>query len=207
MTLVNLNSLIRLTSAQIKPAAQMLSRAFQEDALYVYLVPGAADRERILPYLFQFRLRYGLRYGEAYATSTGLEGIAIWFPSKNAHMTRWMLLRSGGLELFSKAGKEVIARISSFGDYASVLHQRHAPFPHWYLSPIGVDPAQQGKGYARLLLMGMLTRLDEEKLPCYLETQSEKNVAIYRHFGFEVVEESKIPGTTLTHWSMLRNNR
>jgi ribosomal protein S18 acetylase RimI-like enzyme len=196
----------RLKAAQINPAAQMMARAFQNDALYAYLIPDAADRINILPHMFMFRLRYGLQNGEVYTTSTRLEGAAVWIPSQNSHMTPWKMLRAGGFAFIRKAGKEVMGRISSFGDYAAAIHHRHAPDPHWHLTPIAVDPTQQGKGYARLLLQNMLSRLDKEHMPCYLETQSEKNVAIYRKYGFEVVEQGIIPGTPITHWAMLRKS-
>jgi len=53
----------------------------------------------------------------------------------------------------------------------------------------------------------MLNRLDSEKIPCFLETQTEKNVAIYERYGFEVVEKGMIPETTLPHYGMLRKCR
>lgn len=200
---------VRFKAAQIESAAQMMSRAFMDDKLYAYLIPGAEDRIKILPTLFKFRLRYGLQNGEVYTTSSqveGVAGVAVWIHSQNDHMTRWKLLRAGGLAFFRKAGKDVMERLGSFGNYASAIHARIAPTPHWHLTPIAVDPQLQGKGYARLLIQSMLSRLDKEHMPCYLETHSEKNVAIYRKFGFEVVEQDLIPGTQITHWAMLRKN-
>jgi hypothetical protein len=41
-------------------------------------------------------------------------------------------------------------------------------------------------------------------MPCFLETNAAKNVAIYRRFGFEVVSEDKLPGTEVTTFAMLR---
>jgi hypothetical protein len=52
----------------------------------------------------------------------------------------------------------------------------------------------------------MFARMDTEHLPCYLETHNQKNVPIYRHYGFKVVEEDIVPGTEITHWAMLRQN-
>ena len=57
-----------------------------------------------------------------------------------------------------------------------------------------MDPAQQGKGFASALLKPMLARLDEENMACYLETQNMKNVAMYQHFGFKLVHETRVPG-------------
>jgi hypothetical protein len=51
----------------------------------------------------------------------------------------------------------------------------------------------------------MLKRIDEEGLPCYLETLEKHNVGLYEHFGFKVVNESNVPDTNLTNWAMLRD--
>ena len=52
----------------------------------------------------------------------------------------------------------------------------------------------------------MLTRIDQEELPCFLDTQIEKNVSIYQRYGFKIVERGVIPGTEIPHWAMLREN-
>jgi hypothetical protein len=54
------------------------------------------------------------------------------------------------------------------------------------------------------LLRPVLERIDRERMPCFLETNTAKNVAIYRRFGFEVVSEDKVPGTEVTSFAMLR---
>lgn len=84
------------------------------------------------------------------------------------------------------------------------MHKRLAPFKHWFLQAIGVDPQSKGKGYAGKLLHPMFARIDEEGLPCYLETLDETNVPLYEHFGFRMAEKSAIPETKLTNRAMLR---
>ena len=37
-----------------------------------------------------------------------------------------------------------------------------------------------------------------------METLDEKNVSLYEHYDFKLLEESVIPGTPLTNWAMLR---
>ena len=90
------------------------------------------------------------------------------------------------------------------GEHIDEVHQRLTPFKHWFLQTIGVAPQFQGKGYAGMLLRPMLGKIDEEGLPCYLETLEEKNVSLYEHFGFRVIDRSGIPETGLTNWAMLR---
>jgi ribosomal protein S18 acetylase RimI-like enzyme len=95
-------------------------------------------------------------------------------------------------------------RMRYSGDFMDDVHKRLVPYKHWYLMVLGVDPGFQGKGYASKLLKPMLERADREKLPCYLETNDEVDVTIYRHFGFKVLEESLIPKTTVKNWAMFR---
>lgn len=196
----------RLTSAQTKQAGEILARAFQDDPLFTYFIPDAFERQTALPPLLAMMARYSVCYGEAYATSPRLEGVACWFPPGNVEMTLWRILRIAGISFlyyFIKVGA-ALSKFFSYTEYAAKLHERHAQGPHWYLSPIGVDPRFQGKGYASQLLRPMLSRIDQERLPCFLETQTETNVSLYQHFGFLVVETGTIPGTDLTHWAMLR---
>ena len=42
------------------------------------------------------------------------------------------------------------------------------------------------------MLKPLLARLEREGLSAYLETHNERNIALYRHFGFEVVAESTL---------------
>jgi len=206
MLLTDLGNLVCLTKAQIKPAAKVLARAFQDYPLFANFIPDASKRKLLLPDIFQFLTRYGILYGEVYATSPGLEGIAVWFPSEKVKMTLWKMIRVGGFTLiydYFRAAKFIL-RLLSYNEYALKLHNRHAHFPHWYLFLIGVDPVFQRRGYASALIKPMLARIDQERLPCYLETQDEKNISTYQRYGFEVVQVDTVPGTDLNHWAMLR---
>jgi GNAT superfamily N-acetyltransferase len=194
----DLSNLVRLNKSKVKPAAEMMARAFQDDPLSVYFIPDVYERKTKLPFVFQSLMRCGLSYGEVYATSLNLEGATVWFPSDKVDEALWRNTRS------DKVGKETESRQRAFGDYATSVHERHAPFAHWYLLLLGVDPIYQGKGYASILLRTMFARIDKEGLPCYLETQTEKNVSIYQHHGFKIVEEFIVPGSQVTTWAMLR---
>jgi len=75
-----------------------------------------------------------------------------------------------------------------------------------YLFNIAIDPKYQGKGYASKLLKPMFAKLDENNLPCYLESP-ERNLALYEHFGFEVVEQVSLPEDNNDMWLMIRKNK
>jgi GNAT superfamily N-acetyltransferase len=199
-----LDQLTHLTPAQAKPAGQMLGRVFHHDPIYTHLMPDEEERQQVVPHILEFLARYGALYGEAYTTSPRLEGIIIWLPFKHITLTPWRMVKAGVLSLHSHVGWHIFAEAQVIWNYSAPAHERHAPFPHWYLFLLGVDPSCQGQGHGRTLLKATLARIDRDGLPCYLETDEAKSVAIYQRYGFEVAEEIPIPDTTLTVWAMVR---
>jgi ribosomal protein S18 acetylase RimI-like enzyme len=200
----NFESLIRIDNDLAKPAVKTLSNAFKDYPLLQYYFPNNLNREKISNYFLPFAVYTGLKYGEVYATSKNLEGIAVWLPSKNYPITFWKMLRSVPTSKILGFGRHGGSKLKSFNEHIEKIHNQHTPFKHWFLQAIGIAPKFQGKGYASKLLRPMLNRLDKEHLPCYIETISEKNVSLYQHFGFKTVDKSNIPETPLTNWAMLR---
>ena len=171
----------------------------------VHFFPDASERKKLLPHFMGFLLRYGVLWGEVYASSPKMEAVAAWLPHERARITSWRIIRAGGVGLLLRVGRKPVSKMRSAAAFLFSVHSRRAPSPHWYLSVIGVTPASQGRSHARDLLQPMIARLDEDGLGCYLETQNEKNIAIYERYGFRVVEEGVIPGSTVKFWAMLRS--
>jgi len=200
----NLEDLLRLNKSHIKPSVKVLTEAFQNYPLLTYYYPDKLTKMRIAHYFLSLIVFSGIRYGEIYATSPNLEGVAVWIPSDKYPMTIWRLLRSVPLSVIFGLGRYGSNKMTYLSGYIDAVHQRLAPSKHWFLQTIGVKPQSKGKGYASKLIRPMLTRIDEEGLPCYLETLDEHNVPLYEHLGFKVVDEATIPKTSLTNWAMLR---
>jgi ribosomal protein S18 acetylase RimI-like enzyme len=199
-----LSDIVRLNKSQAKPAAEMLSRAFHNDPGFLYYFPDELKRKKMVSNILSFTVGSGIRYGETYATSPNLEGIAIWISSDDYPITSWKMVHSVSLLTVIGFGLHGGFGMKGHGKLTDAMHKRLAPSKHWFLHIIGVDPQFQGKGYAGKLLRTMLNRIDKEGLPCYLDTLNEDNVPLYEHFGFKLIEKVNIPQTTLTNWAMLR---
>ena len=201
------NDIVRLDHSHAKKAVETLVRAFRNEQPFQYYFPDETERERVIPYLISMAVLPALQYGEVHATSYDMEGIAVWVPSDNYPVSFWRILRSVPFSLTLGFARSGSYRLKEFGQYLDTLHARLVPFKHMYLQSLGVDPAYQGKGHAGKLLRHMLSRMDAAGLPVYLETAEEQNVRFYEHFGFIVVDESTVPGTSFTNWAMLREAR
>ena len=195
---------VMLEKKQIKPASEVLSRAFRDDPELLSFVPDASKRQRLLRDLFHVAVGHAIEKGEVYAASPAIEGVAVWLPWNTPEISFWTLVRGGGLGLLFRGGWGLLNRMKADEDFAHELRKRLAPFPHWYLAALGVDPDFQGQGFASRLLRPRLARLDRERLPAYLETTIRDYVSLYNHFGFEVVKEETLPGSGTRMWVMVR---
>ena len=106
--------------------------------------------------------------------------------------------------LQKQPGENVMDRLMSFSAAVDNLHKKHAPFPHYYLFFIGVDPVYQKKRVASRLITPMLGWLDMQNSPA-ISIPRTKNIGLYEHYGFRVVEQLVLPGSGIVHTAMQRN--
>ncbi len=196
--------LVRLTKSDVTRGAELLVEAFWDDPLNRYFFPESENRRKLFTEYLQFRLRFAIKYGEVYVSSPDFEGIAAWFPPGTSDITYVRVARTGGLGLFWLLGIGNVLKMNRVASHATRMRKQHLPEPHWHLFPIAVHPKHQGKGYASALMRPMLDRIQSEGLPCFLETQNERNVSLYKHFGFEVLYKDTIPEAELPNWAMVR---
>lgn len=199
--------LVRVSKSDIETSAKLLARAFQDDQMSCYFFPDPTERKKRLPEFFNYRVRYAVLYGEVYATSSSMEGLAVWTHSDNLASTLWKTMRSGGLKLYRVMGRELIGRMLRIDSFVNEYHSELISGSYWYLGPLGVDPNLQGKGHASRLIRPMLERLDVEGTRCFLETQNESIISLYEHYGFEVAGSCTVPDANILHWGMIRHPR
>lgn len=182
-------------------AVSTMARAFADDDLYRYFIPEDGARERFLKTFMAFRLRYGLKHGTVLVAGDGA-GVAV-FLAPGHQMNPMDLLLCGGLRAILPCTKAQRERIMGFNRFADAVAARSAESPCWHLSPVCVEPPVQGKGIGKALVAHGLAQMRPSAQPCYLETQSEKNVEFYQVCGFRTISRTPVPGTGMEHWGML----
>merc|ERR1719453_884834 len=84
--------------------------------------------------------------------------------------------------------KGIEKRLNSLG-VIQEIQKKHVSGPHVYVNVMAVHPDAQGKGLCGKLMRQVNVYADQLKLPLYLEASGEKNVSVYKRFGYEVVEQ------------------
>ncbi len=86
------------------------------------------------------------------------------------------------------------------------LDDAHPDQDHWYLGTIGTHPAHAGKHLGTDLLSANLAMIDAAGEAAYLESTNPVNIGFYERFGFRVVDEINVPGSSpvTTMWREAR---
>ncbi len=199
------NDLYKIKKKDMKRACQVLGEAFQEDPTWVHVIPDETERKKKLPIIFEYLMRYSLKYGHIYAPTEELEGVISWVPDTTVEVSVWRLLRSGAFIAAFKMGRETGKRIEVlFKQIDNDRREHMRGTPYLYIQVVGVLPGFQGQGLGRKLLKAAFAKADTERLSVYLETETEKNMQMYLKYGFKILKEAIAPEADFQYWEMVR---
>ncbi len=199
-------TVVPLGRAQRSRAADALTRAFADDPMWASLLAGTGASMDALRPMWNAVIGYSLVYGAVHTTPAGV-GAACWMAPGKTNTTLWKLLRTGMALPCAMMRLPTATRRRFFGmmRFFEGHHKRLVPNAHGYLWALGVDPEAQGRGIGGSLLRPMLAQADEEGISCYLETQTEHNVAFYVKRGFRVGFHGDDPVCGVPVWLMVRD--
>jgi ribosomal protein S18 acetylase RimI-like enzyme len=197
------SSVRKATPADAPRLAQALASAFQDDPVITWIFPDEQRRRRVLPAFMEFRLRkLAFPHDEVWMTAGGAAA-AVWLPPPG----RWQMSRSQRVRLLPALVRFLGLRTASVLGGLDRMEERHPHDPsHWYLFILGTEQAAQGRGFGSALLAQMLARVDADRMPAFLESSNERNIALYGRHGFEITDEVAIPGGPRI-WPMWREPR
>jgi GNAT superfamily N-acetyltransferase len=192
--------------SDVRALSATLGRAFYDDPIMKWMLPGDRHRAKSLPMMFAILTRRQFLPGggvEVAMNGSDIGAAALWEPPpgqlKESRLEE-LLMMPAFLWIFrsrAKKGQEL----------TELMKKAHPQEPHWYLGVIGSDPTVRGAGFGQALMRSRLDRCDAEHAPAYLEATKEETVPYYMRFGFEVTGEIKLPDDGPSMWPMWRAAR
>ena len=202
-----LDNLYEVQKKDIPKAGVTLADAFQNDPLWSRFLKDEAKLDERGGF-FEAPIRYCFKYGEVYATSERLEGIAVWVPGDLADMTIWRLIQSGaivsGLGAMRVCTKLVQQQVRILGPLEADRKANMKGRAYIYLMIIGVATQFQGQGLGGKLLRAVIEKGEQMELPIYVETETEKNIRMYENLGFRQIKQVTLPIVDLPQWELIR---
>jgi ribosomal protein S18 acetylase RimI-like enzyme len=190
-------------AGDLEAVADDLADAFTDDVAFDWFLRADDRRAEARLRFFRLIVRMGAAQGGRIERPACGGAAAIWMPFEALGPLPLSVELRAFPTLFHATG------LSRFGRLLAMRADmdKHHPMerPHAYLWFLGVTHAAQGHGVGSRLLKVATDRLDAESRPAYLETQTERNLALYRRHGFEVVSEHRPRADAPMLWSMWRD--
>ena len=184
--------------------ARVAADAYRDYPLHNWFTKGRYDAVAS-ELIMQISLKTMTEDAVIYADSEEINGFAVWLPFGFSGSKTMPFLMNGGLKLIFHSGFGIIGRLLTYESYAMNLKKQFTDNYDWYLYNLSIKKDAQGKGIASKLMRPMLKFCDDEQMVAYLETNKETNVGLYKHYGFDLMNEELIPKTPVMHYSMVRH--
>lgn len=187
------------STADLPRVARTASLAFADDPVMRWLIPDDDEYELHHQVFFGNIARRWLVTESLWCTDD-VAALAGWIPPGRPEV------EPDGLEPYEHPEW----RVARFAALREVMGANTPGEPHWYLNMLATHPDWQRQGLGAALMAAVFETADREGLPCYLETETEVNVAYYRHHGFDVRSEWDVATTDSDGphmWGMLRPAR
>jgi GNAT superfamily N-acetyltransferase len=197
-----MSAIMPLERSSLDRAVITVARAFSPDPMITWVFPDAVGRLAGARALMRLLVEYGLRYGRVTA-SHDAKAVCVWIPP-GPGITIPRLIRSGMLGLPLRTGLGPFGRFLAANETMDKIHKARVPEPHWYLFGVAVDPELHSQGIGSAIIREGLALSDRESRPCYLETSEPRNLALYKRFGFAVLQEATLGKGGPPAWAMLR---
>ncbi len=181
---------------------EVLADAFAEDPVFAWLIPPRLPgRDNRMRAFFTSMSRGYLRQGKPCFLGEDATAAALWAAPGAWTMPLSQILLEAAPNALALRGRLLRALRTQL--HIERLHAGQ-PRPHWYLGYLGTRRDRQGQGLGTQMLREVLTRLDTDGVPAYLESSNERNLPLYERNGFRVVGELQALGHGPTIWRMWR---
>lgn len=188
--------------SDLSGVAADLADAFGDDVMFDWFLRTDPSRDAARVRFFDFILRR-MVWGDGRIERPATGGAAaIWLMSEVLKPTPLLTELAALPVLLGATGLARFGRLTALREMIDRNHPLDRP--HAYLMFLGVSRAAQGHGVGSRLLKVGTDRCDAAGLPAYLETQTERNIALYRRHGFEVTLEDRPRPDAPPMWSMWR---
>ena len=197
--------LYQVKKAELNPAVDTLVQAFTDDPYFKVIFGQINPSLDLICQYFKAIIKYAQCYGEIYADSEDLKGLAIWLPSDFQQFKMNDLFSCGVLFDILNLGVQPIQRLYYFVQENN-LYIKQLPLPRKfsYLFYLGIKPQYQGQGLGRQLVSGFIKILDRKKMSCLLQTNIKRNTEFYLKFGFELAAHKQLKTQDLEIWYLVR---
>jgi ribosomal protein S18 acetylase RimI-like enzyme len=189
-------------AADLPSVIDDLDAAFAGDVMFDWFLRNDSRRDAGRRAFFDALIRH-VAFGSARIDRPASGGAAaVWMPPESTGPISLLKELQLAPAILRATGLARAMRIPALQAGIAAHHPKGRSYAYlWFL---GVCPQAQGMGVGSRLLLSATRRLDAAGLGAFLETQTRRNVALYRRHGFEVTAEFHVRADAPPMWGMWR---
>lgn len=161
----------------------ILTQAFDDNKSFNTVLKQDHKREFRLRKVFEYQFDICSKYGRVYLSDDKKSCAVILFPDIQKNTLAEII---SSIKLLFILG---IKSVKKGFNREAKIKKVHPSANIYYLLFIGVYPEHQGKGMGSALLKSLIEDSKQMNRPIFLETYLDKNIALYKKFGFSIYDE------------------
>lgn len=186
--------MIRVAKNQIEPVVKLLTECFIDDPLNIMQTKGISNKKEFLEKIFFLQLDNLEKTTDVYSSDDRFKSVLIGYEKNSIKLLKQLKL---SIVVYFKlrrlVGKEnlkiYLKNLKDVSKYIDLKWQNQFIKKNYYrINIIAIEQEERGKGILRALIMPIINQCNEKKIPVILETDNPKHIAIYEHFGFNLVK-------------------
>lgn len=187
----------------IQRFADTLADGFSKYSIFEYICNNKYDHDK-MSLFWAVSISLIADNAICIADSKDVNSVLIYIRSKSKEPNIIHYLKAGGLKMLFKLGLRSAIKLLRFDADVQKFAQRYRTDKDGYLMAFATRLDKQGQHYGKPLIEALLRYLDTSGEGCYLETLKAKNVDLYKHFQFNLKEQTGIKSGNLTLFAMHR---
>lgn len=192
----------------IEAISKLILEGFSEDPKMEYQLRNLERKQIILKSIAESQVREFIDKAEVY-TIDNCTGAMLGYNSKNIDFNGFMeiltKMNNKLVEILTEQEmKTLISTSEVLSEVDNITWFNEIPEEYYHLMTIVIDKQFKGRGIFRRLISPLLKECDEKKIPILLETHNDKNIDIYKHFGFDIVKEFSDENLDFKQYCMIR---
>lgn len=192
-----------MQAEDIERFADTLADGFSKYNLFEYICNGNYDHDK-MKLVWAVSIALITDNAICIADSKDVNSVLIYTRPKSKEPGLLCYLKAGGLKMLLKLGLRSAIKLLRFDAESQKVAQRYKTDNDGYLMAFATRIDKQGQHYGKPLINALLDYLDVTGEGCYLETLKAGNVDLYKHFQFELKEQTNIKCDNLTMFAMHR---
>jgi len=204
-------NMIKVAKDQIEPVAKLLTECFIGDPLVIIQTKGIPNEKEFLEKMFLLQLNVLEKTTDVFSLDDKFKSVLIGYEKKKFIILLKQFILT--IQLYVKIRRLVEKKIiktygNNLRDVSKVIdlkwQNQFIKKNYYRINIIAIAQEERGRGVFRELIMPIIDQCNQRNIPIILETIDPRHIAIYNHFGFDLVKTKSNSDIGLSQYCFIR---